>query len=118
MGLWVGVAIGIGSENAFVPHGYRLQTQRSPRPVIQSEEWLGSAELGLCVCELIVLCELSLDTGSQSLPSVARGGINVGTASRPCNSRGLQKPSLSRMKSLPTGHCLKFHHPSFIFSTR
>ena len=71
----------------------------------------------VCVCELRVLCELSLDTVAQSLPSVARE-VNVGTASRACNSRGSQKPSLSEMKSLPTGHCLKFHHPSFIFSTQ
>lgn len=86
--------------------------------MIWSQGWLGSAELGLCVCELRVLCELSLDTMDQLLPSVARGGVNVGTASKLCNSRGSPKPSLSGMKSLPTGPCLKFHHSSFIFSTR
>lgn len=61
---------------------------RSPGPAVWSERWLGSAELGLCVYELRVLCELSLDTGAQSLLIVARGGVTVGTASRPCNSRG------------------------------
>lgn len=114
----VGWPLAGGYENAFIPHSFRPQTQRSRRPVLWAEEWLGSAELGLCMCELIVHCELSLDTRAQSVPSVARGGVNVGTASKPCNSRGSQKPSLSRMKSLPTGHCLKFLHPSFIFSTQ
>lgn len=45
-----GRPLAIDYENAFIPRGFRLQTQRSPRPVIWSEEWLGSAELGLRVC--------------------------------------------------------------------
>ena len=74
----VGWPLALSYENAFIPHGFRLQTQRSHRPVLWSEECLGSAELGLCMCELIVLCELSPDTGAQSLPSVARGGNQCG----------------------------------------
>lgn len=97
---------GYGCENAFIPWGFGLQAHpEEPGPVTWSAGWLGSVEFTQCVCELRVLCELSWRRSQ------------CGDSLRPCNSRGSQKPSLSRMKSLPTGHCLKFHHPSFIFST-
>lgn len=38
--------ISCGYENAFIPQSFRLHVQRSLGPMIWSDGWLGSAELG------------------------------------------------------------------------